>query len=324
MFTRRRCWPMGESFFSLLPNAPDSILLHIFDPASGEETKLPAPKREDGEPLTWDHISMAAHGGGIVVLGSREGDSPRRSRTEGVWFANADGEFRRPPSYIKTGGPLLGVLSDGSLIARGGGWTGTTDTTLIASILLVRPVPAGTPFSQAEPPKSIFEIALARDPAADYPDYFSWAHNPQLATGVAGDTIWTVPTERPELIGVHRSGEVLLKVEWEAGKRTIRMDAPAEVREELRGLERFPAARRLSVGTNGLVYVQRIAWRDGRPRIGPEWLVFSPTGDLVARLDIPRHLGVMAFGPGSMVAKAQNEAGVVEIRVYTLRKPSRV
>lgn len=189
-------------------------------------------------------------------------------------------------------------------------------------MLLVEPVPAGVPLAQAGRPQPVFEAAVARDPAADRPVHFFWAHDPRWATAVAGDTIWTVPTERPELVGVHRSGEVLLKVEWEAGDRTIPADASDEVREALRGLERFPAARRLLVGTSGLVHVQRVVWWGGRPHIGPEWLVFGPAGELVARLDIPPRLDVLAFGPGSLVVKARSEAGVVEIRVHMLKKPT--
>ena len=67
---------------------------------------------------------------------------------------------------------------------------------------------------------------------------------------MAGDTIWIVPTERPELVAVARSGEVLLLVEWEAGDRTI----PAEV-GIVRGVieERIgDSARQFVVDTWGL------------------------------------------------------------------------
>ena len=86
--------------------------------------------------------------------------------------------------------------------------------------------------------------------------------------------------------------------------------------------ERFPAANRLLIGTNGLIYVQRMVWGDNRPLRGPEWLVFSPAGELVARLDIPRKLEVLAFGPASVVAQDRNEAAVWEVGVYALKKPS--
>ena len=43
---------------------------------------------------------------------------------------------------------------------------------------------------------------------------------------------------------------------------------------------------------------------------------------MVARVDVPRDLEVMAFGPGLLVAKARDEVGVVEIRVYALREPT--
>lgn len=219
-------------------------------------------------------------------------------------------------------GSLKGVLSDGSLVVLSSGWTHTTDTTLISSTLLLRPIHEATPRARPDAPMLVFETVVIRDPHADYPVPFFWAHDPRRSIGVAEDVIWIVPTERPELVGVDRSGRVLRKVEWDAGDRTIPADASDEVKASLRGLKRFPAARRLFVSTNGLIHVQRVVWRDGRPRNGPEWLVFGPAGQLVARLEIPGNLEVMAFGPASVVAKARGEDGIVEIRVYTLRKPT--
>lgn len=97
-------------------------------------------------------------------------------------------------------GPLKGVLSDGSLVVRSAGWTGTTDTTVIISTLLARPAPADRPPSRFHSPEPIFETARVRCRDADYPISFHWAHDPYRATGVVGDIIWTVPTERPELV----------------------------------------------------------------------------------------------------------------------------
>ena len=304
------------------PAGPDSILLHIVDVVTGEETRVPAPAGVDGESLVWADLTMSAHGRGVLLLGSTRSEYrvSRRDRTEGVWFATSDGEFWRPASHVDLVGPLQGVLSDGSLVVRSSGWTRTTDTTVIASTLLVKPMPADQPLPRSHSPELVFETARVRDPDADYPVSFHWAHDPYRATGVADDIIWTVPTERPEIVGLDRSGQVLLRVEWDAGDRSIPTDASDEVRKGLRGLTRFPAARRLVVGTHGLLHVQRVAWRDGQPQIGPEWLVFTPTGDLVASVDIPRNLEVMAFGPGSVIAKARDEDGVLEIRVYALRK----
>lgn len=80
---------------------------------------------------------------------------------------------------------------------------------------------------------------------------------------------------------------MLLKVEWDAGDRSMPANASDEVRQELHGLTRFPAVMRLVVGTDDLLYVQRVAWDDGQPQAGPEWLVFSPVGDLID--GPPRH-----------------------------------
>ena len=57
---------------------------------------------------------------------------------------------------------------------------------------------------------------------------------------------------------------------------------------------------------------------------GPEWLVFGPAGELLARLDVPGRFPsteVLAFGDGAVVARTRNEeTGVQEIRVYAIRK----
>ena len=58
--------------------------------------------------------------------------------------------------------------------------------------------------------------------------------------------------------------------------------------------------------------------------MGPEWLVFSPAGELVARFELPmERWAVSAFGHGSLVAMGINaETGLQEIRVYDIRKPA--
>lgn len=47
--------------------APDSVLLHIWDPASDEEVQIPAPQLEDGLSPSWSHVNMAAHRGEIIL-----------------------------------------------------------------------------------------------------------------------------------------------------------------------------------------------------------------------------------------------------------------
>ena len=308
---------------------PESILLRIFDPASGEEAKIPHPKREDGQPLQWVHYSMAVQGDEIVLVVVRDS---REGEGSDVLFANQEGRLTRPPAYVNAKGKMLGAFPDGSLAIRVGR-TGMTDTTLIYSLLSLRPTPAGNGSSGADAGKVIFTTARERDTTQGYPTHIFGAHVPLNVAAVSRDTIWIVPTERPELVAVDRSGAVLLRVEWEDGDRTI----PAEVGIVRKGrlttwglveegvvrprTERFPAARRLLIGTNGLIHVQRMVWDDDRPRAGPEWLVFNQAGELAARLDIPRNLDVLAFGPAFVVAQGKNEAGVVEVRVYGLEKP---
>lgn len=162
----------------------------------------------------------------------------------------------------------------------------------------------------------LFKTAAPKDPAnARRPA--SWAHRPRFTSAVAGDTIWIVPTEKPVLLAVHRSGDILLEVEWEAGDRSI----PQEDADFWDGAARFPSAASLRIGTDGFVYVQRWTVREGRVLRGPEWLVFGQAGELLARLDVPGPSTVLAFGDGAVVVRTRNEeTRVQEIRVYEIRK----
>ena len=88
---------------------PESILLHVFNPASGEEAKIPAPKGEDGQPMGGGHTRMAVHGEEIVVVMGRKGI--HGSEGSDVLFANREGEFTRPPGLCRHPRISLGGLS---------------------------------------------------------------------------------------------------------------------------------------------------------------------------------------------------------------------
>ena len=160
----------------------------------------------------------------------------------------------------------------------------------------------------------LLTVGVLRDPGR--PRILSplpFSHAPSFTIAVSGDTIWVVPSERPELLALDRSGEVLLRVEWDAGDRTVPAGLP-----DWAGLERFPAASALVAGSDGRIYVQRWSVQRGYPVPGPEWLVFSPAGDLLGRVDIPRSLRVLAFGPNRALVKGTNDSGVDEVRLHVL------
>ena len=135
-----------------------------------------------------------------------------------------------------------------------------------------------------------------------------------------GDTIWLMPTEKPELYAVDRSGNIVLKVEWDAGDRSVPPEAPGFWERA----DRFPAAVGLMVGADGLVYVQTVSVLEDRPVRGVEWLVFGPAGELMARLDVGGRtpsFDVLAFGYGTLVATASNEdTGLIHVEVYRVQE----
>lgn len=297
---------------------PDSLLLQILDPESGEETRIPAPRGEGDQPLSWVHFSLALHDGDILLTGDNQPPLSRRQGAD-VWRADGRGRFIRPPSYTSTSGSLLGVFPDGTLVLAGR--SGSTDTTIVWSTMAVEPLAVGDDPSESDAGDVLFTTAVLRDPTiAHAVTPMPFAHQAHRTTAVSGDTIWIVPTEKPELLAVHRSGRIVLKVEWEAGDRSI----PEGVASAPEGLERFPAATDLGVGADGLIYLERVVVHEGRPRRGLEWLVFSPAGGLVARLDVPERLAsmaVLAFGDGALVARARDaETGLQEVRVYRFSK----
>lgn len=293
--------------------APDSILLHIFDPASGEEVRIPAPRLEDGLSPSWGHATMAAHHGEIILRDNNRPPLIHRGRTD-MWQAGRQNGFTRPTSFVASFGKVLGVFPDGSLVVMME--SGSTYATIVSSTVAAWPLEVGHDPADVRAEEVLFKTAAPKDPA-NARRSASWAHRPRFTSAVAGDTIWIVPTEKPVLLAVHRSGDILLEVEWEAGDRSI----PQEDADFWDGAARFPSAASLRIGTDGFVYVQRWTVREGRVLRGPEWLVFGPAGELLARLDVPGPSTVLAFGDGAVVVRTRNEeTRVQEIRVYEIRK----
>lgn len=288
---------------------PDSILLHLFDPESGDEALIPAPATNDGR--YWHNARMVIHGGRVILMPAfRVG----RRNGEDIWYADHEGRFTLPSSRVAARGKLVGALPDGSLVVGSPYWTtDAAGTARLSSLMSVRPRGPGEELSEPDKPEVIFTGALRMDDGdGDIPA--AGAHDYTMTCAVAGDTIWVVPGERPELVAVQRSGDVALKIEWEAGDRTVPPGA-----REWDGAERFPAASDLKIGTDGLIYVQRMTVRGDQPVQGPEWLVFNPAGELVARLDVPGGLQVLGFGDGVMLATGSNrEMRRFEVRVYEL------
>ena len=288
---------------------PDSILLHLIDPASGDEALVPAPASNDGR--YWSNARMVIHNGRVILMPAFRGG---RTNGEDIWYADDEGRFTLPSSRVTARGKLVGALPDGSLVVGSPYWsTDATGTVRLSSLVTVRPRGPGEELSEPDKAEVIFTGAIRMDDGdGDIPA--AGAHNYTMTCAVAGDTIWVVPSDRPELVAVQRSGDVVLKIEWEAGDRTVPPDA-----REWDGAERFPAASDLKIGTDGLIYVQRMTVQASQPVQGPEWLVFSPAGELVARLVVPGGLQVLGFGDGAMLATGSNrEMRRFEVRIYEL------
>ena len=286
-----------------------------YSPA-GDEEVLPT-RGQEFPARNWNHGGPGVRFGEEFIVA---GDPVGEPGYEEVFYLNAEGRLTRRPARVnrRMGAPL-GAFPDGSLLFWSSRYEpAATDTLVAMHIVSVTPSAELSGRSGSDTPEEILTFAVQRDAAQHQLSARSPYHLPFARVGVSGDTIWAVPTERPALVALLRSGEVLLRVDWEAGDRSV----PIGVREsyEWGGLERFPAASRLVIGADGLVYVQRWTVRNGRPVRGPEWLVFNPSGELVGRLEIPPFLQVTAFGDGTVLASRTYAPDVSDIRVYRVTR----
>ena len=226
------------------------------------------------------------------------------------------GRFTGPPVRIPgIDGVWRGVFRDGSLLFAGAfEEVPRVDSVISTPFRIVRAPSASEVPGDRASQQVLFTTGVLRDPGKTHaPVPLPLAHTAGFTVAVSGDTVWVVPSERPELVGLNRSGEVLLRVEWDAGDRTV----PAGL-SDWQGMERFPAASALVAGSDGRIYVQRWSVQRGYPVRGPEWLVFSPAGELLGRLEIPRGLRVLAFGTNTALVKGTNDDGVDEVRLHAL------
>lgn len=292
---------------------PGSVLLRFLHPARGYDVAILAPKGEGGEVSSWTGLAMVSGAEGIVLIGNSRvasGDPTARRSERVVWLVGRDGRLWKQPSSMTTG-EVFGIYPDGSLVMVTD--LGSTDAAIVSAVVSLRLARSGREPFWAENHIAYFRTAVSGDLARGYP--VSWAQRAVRTAAAVGDTIWIVPSERPELMALDRSGDVVTRIEWEVEPHDVPSGSPHVVRE---GAERFPAASRLMTGSNGLIYVQRWNVRRDRPVQGPEWLVVSRSGELAARLDIPTDWHVLAFGDESVVAVMRNEEGFEEVRVHAL------
>ncbi len=292
---------------------PDSVLLRYLHPARGPEAIILAPKDESGEVSSWTGLAMVSGAEGIVLIGNgrvASGDPTARRSERAVWLVDRDGRLRKQPSSMTTG-EVFGIYPDGSLVMVTD--LGSTDAAIVSAVVSLRLARSGREPFWAENHIAYSRTAVSGDLARGYP--VSWARRAVRTAVAAGDTIWIVPSERSELMALDRSGDVVTKIEWEVEPHDVPSGPPHVVRE---GAERFPAASRLMLGSNGLIYMQRWNVRGDRPVPGHEWLVVGPSGELAARLAIPSDWHVLAFGDESVVAVMRNDDGLEEVRIHAL------
>ena len=299
-------------------------LMDVADPGRMRHDSIPPMQAGWGRP--WAEGGRLARSGEEAVLAGWPLDGPfNRGLTDlELIYLGPEGRRTRPPVRIAAlEGTLLGAFSDGSLlmtVASLDEFSPVADTVASVPFRVARPRQGSEGARDTVDLRVLFTAGLrtARGGRGGEMRRISGSHEAWTKATTSGDTVWIVPSERPELVALDLSGDVLLRVEWEAGDRSV---PPGN--EDLWKLARHPAAAAVIAGADGQVFVQRIVVRDGRPVQGPEWLVFGTAGDLIARLDIPTSLRVLAFGPGTVLVVATAEGGHREVRLHALGRAER-
>ena len=160
--------PEGRvALLSRTGSQPESPLLYLIDRESGHAAGVQAPDGEAGESLNWGSFTMATTvAQGFVLVGDNVDyrESRRRMRRTGldVWYADRNGRFTRPPSYVEVDGGLLGTFADGSLAM----WTSPEigDTTIVTEIVSPRVTEGPSRLAGGQQAELLFRMANPKDP----------------------------------------------------------------------------------------------------------------------------------------------------------------
>jgi hypothetical protein len=166
--------------------------------------------------------------------------------------------------------------------------------------------------------------------------------SPSPAQDVFRDCLYVVSGDKPEVRVFSSEGRPVLLVKMEAERRPVSdaqraawvEDLVAEVpaaanpalRQVLEGIptpEELPVFNNVVVDAHGYIWLQEYMPQTGSGRSwsgsGRRWLVLSPGGWLLGRVEMPVALDVFAIGPDHVLGLWRDGVGEELVRLYRLR-----
>ena len=160
----------------------------------------------------------------------------------------------------------------------------------------------------------------------------------QSISWLAGDreTYWVTNGEEPALLRQNAAGDTLAAIRWEAGGRQVSVQHVAahfgnlltnstseSSRRRIRNIQahtpvasQFPAADRLLVAQTGHVWVR--CFKPPIEETPQDWIIFTPSGKLVGRIQLPRTLRVLDLGGNHVLGVIRDEADVEFIQLFRI------
>jgi hypothetical protein len=287
-----------------------SRTIYAYDGTNRQLILRPLPRDGNGREFMVDEFY--AYGDSVLFIGDWPGIE--QADTRQAWVDPLTAEPHAVATFPEEWGPSVGVFDDGALLITSDPiYTPGVSWLLRAAFTVSRADWPDRP-EEAKQSRSILVHGFPYDQATGL-DYL-WGHNAFETMVVSSDKVWIAPTWKPELLALSQDGDPVLRIVWETADRSISTGtlagwqreqtsslpdslAPERRQGRLRDIlnrrvaTHYPAVAAIEISA-GRIHVRPMELMPV-PRPSREWLLFSESGELLGRIDMPDGLRVLAF-----------------------------
>jgi hypothetical protein len=159
--------------------------------------------------------------------------------------------------------------------------------------------------------------------------------SPHFLAARVGDTLFVTDGRRPEIRAIDAAGELVRSIPVpvqrsppEAAREDLAAALPQERRAQLADLsvpemDSIPFLAELLTDPTGRLWVKPYVpatdshWR-GRARTGGTWIALATDGEVLARIEIPGDLRLLAIDDTRIVGVAKDDLGVERVRIHAV------
>lgn len=226
----------------------------------------------------------------------------------------------------------VGRFADGSIAAQ---WFGTARITReqrTSPMVFARTRGLSASDPARHETTVLFVTPLISDPVLGA---VPWRGRPRAA--VDAQSIWVAHADHAEVIRVDMNGDILARVTWDPGDRTLspedfaiwqggeierigRANAAEHLKEdaihrleELQPGGTIPAIQDVQFGSDGRLWV-RPRRMPGDTNLVTGWLCFTPAGEPLGRVFLPREAVAHEFGDSSVLVQVSDAGGPMVVR----------